>query len=293
MNRQFTIGCLLLLTALARGDLFALQSQRPIAAPATTDLRPVVLAAFQATHDGWSADELILRTGLNDAFITECQNALPDVDAVTFNWTLLNMRKAGQLKIPTTRSNRESVSEFTPVAEIAARLVQDRRQVSTDRMMADPELRAEFDREVREIDPTLDLYRVRKAAFLLRKQRRLKPELISRIADWGREITTLPLEQLRHDRNRLPEQPGIYIFRDATGYLYIGQSENLRKRLDEHLAESSNFSLAQYLAARNHDQITLEIHAFAADSRAKETMIRRAYESELIASRKPKFNIQP
>jgi predicted GIY-YIG superfamily endonuclease len=75
--------------------------------------------------------------------------------------------------------------------------------------------------------------------------------------------------------------------------LYIGQSENLRERLKSHLIESHSFSLAKYLHQKGADKISIEIHSFAPDSRAKETMIRRAYESELIASRKPRFNIQP
>ena len=236
---------------------------------------------------------MVLNSELNEAFIAECQKTLPEIDPATFNWTLLNMRKAGQLNVPTTKTNRESVEEFAPAAEIAARLVLDRHQVSTDRMMADPKLRAEFDREVHSIDKDLDLYRLRKAAFQLRKQRQLKPELITRIADWGREIETFSLAQVKQNGQLIPEKPGIYIFRDPSGYLYIGQSDNLRTRLQEHLKASSNFSLAKYLFDQSHDRITLEIHSFAPDSQARQTMVRRAYESELIASRKPRFNIQP
>jgi hypothetical protein len=37
----------------------------------------------------------------------------------------------------------------------------------------------------------------------------------------------------------------------------------------------------------------VEVHAFPVDSRANEVVIRRAYESELIRSRRPRFNILP
>lgn len=257
------------------------------------DIRAVVKDAFAQTHQGWSSDEVVLQDDLNQAFIKRCLTDLPDADPAELNWRLLNMRKAGLLDVPTTRSNRKSVTPWKPIAEIVARVLIDKHKVSIDKIMTSPKLRQEFDSGVQGIDADADLYSVRKAAFGLRKQRRLKPELIARIADWGREITTLPLQAVRDDGDTVPELPGIYIFRDQTGYLYIGQSENLRSRLKEHLDQSSNFSLAKYLSDQQHDNVTIELHTFAGDSRAKETMVRRAYESELIASRKPKFNIQP
>ena len=257
------------------------------------DIRAVVKDAFAQTHQGWSSDEVVLQDDLNQAFIKRCLTDLPDADPAELNWRLLNMRKAGLLDVPTTRSNRKSVAPWKPIAEIVARVLIDKHKVSIDKIMTSPKLRQEFDSGVQGIDADADLCSVRKAAFGLRKQRRLKPELIARIADWGREITTLPLQAVRDDGDTVPELPGIYIFRDQTGYLYIGQSENLRSRLKEHLDQSSNFSLAKYLSDQQHDNVTIELHAFAGDSRAKETMVRRAYESELIASRKPKFNIQP
>ena len=259
----------------------------------STKFRAAIKSAFEKTHQGWSADEVVLQDDLNREFIAQCLAELPGSDSAELNWRLLNMRKAGLLKVPTTRSNRKSITRWKPIAEIVARVMTDKHKVSVDRIMTTPTLRKEFESGVLEIVADADLYGVRKAAFGLRKQRRLKPELIARIADWGREISTLPLESVRANGNIVPQSPGIYIFRDETGYLYIGQSENLRSRLKEHLDQSSNFSLAKYLSDQQHDNVTIELHAFAPDSRAKETMIRRAYESELIASRKPKFNIQP
>lgn len=289
--------------ALAFGSLLSVEptmaiqtSDRPQTTTQKTDrirIRQVVAAAFEATHDGWSSDEVILNTSLNDLFIAQCHRALPESAPAMLNWTLLNMRKAGLLKIKTTKRAKKTAKDVGQIAEIAARLVHDRHKISTDRMMADPKFRAEFDREVRSIDAGLNLYDVRKSAFQLRKQRRLRPELIARIADWGREIKSFPLSTVRKTPDIVPSRPGIYIFRDATGYLYIGQSVDLRKRLKEHLDASSNFSLSKYLSDLGNDNITIEVHAFASDSRARETMIRRAYESELIASRKPRFNIQP
>ena len=157
--------------------------------------------------------------------------------------------------------------------------------------MTDPALRSQFDAIVVKLNPKADLYLTRKAAFQLRKTRRLRPELISRLADWGRKVQMHVIDDLRKSVGVVEPHPGIYIFRDQTGYLYIGQTENLRKRMAEHLAESHNASLAKYL--KSAQAATVELHSFDPKSRAKEVRVRRAYESELIRSRKPRFNVLP
>ncbi len=264
-----------------------------VLAQQATGIHTVIDDAFTATHDGWSVDEVILNDDLNAAFLKRRRKQLPEIDSVEINWHLLNMRKAGKLKFKTTRSGARPSQEHTSVAEMVARSLIDQHGVTIDRIMADPNLRSQFDDRTIAMGKNLDAYLVRKAAFGLRKKRRLRPELIARIADWGRTIEEFPLKSVAEDPDVIPHQPGIYIFRDISGYLYIGQSVNLHQRLKEHLDQSSNFSLSKYLSAQTRENVTLEIHAFPVDSRASETMVRRAYESELIASRKPKFNIQP
>jgi predicted GIY-YIG superfamily endonuclease len=273
--------------------LLTAASSCTIAQETSTDTKAVIGNAFMKTHDGWSVDEVILNDDLNRAFLEKCHDKLPEVPPTKLNWRLLNMRKAGTLKTTTTRSGARPSREHVAVAEMVARSMIDQHAVTIDRIMSDPKLRVQFDSKTNEISKDLDTYLVRKAAFGLRKKRRLRPELIARIADWGRVVKEFPLKSVEENPGIIPHQPGIYIFRDTGGYLYIGQSVDLHERLKEHLDQSSNFSLSKYLTEQAHQNVTLEIHAFPVDSRAKETMIRRAYESELIASRKPKFNIQP
>lgn len=255
----------------------------------------IVVDAFAETHQGWSSDEVILQDKLNESFLASARGrmgtaGIAKTDAQV-NWKLLSLRKAGKLKIPTTQRARANSADVSHIAEMAMRTMLDRYSISSDHVMSDPEKRAEFDKSVREINSDVDVYDVRKAAFQLRKTRQLKPELIARIADWGREIKTYSIQQMKAKPEEVPAKPGIYIFRDKTGYLYIGQTEDLQKRLQEHLDESHNLSLASYL--KEHEELQVEIHAFDPKSRAREVRVRRAYESELIASRKPRFNVQP
>ena len=76
------------------------------------------------------------------------------------------MRKAGHLDVATTRSDRQSVTQWMPIAEIAARMMIDQHKVSIDRIMTSPTRRQEFDRAALAIDPDADLYSVRKAALV-------------------------------------------------------------------------------------------------------------------------------
>ena len=258
-------------------------------------LKDVVSAAFVETHQGFSSDEVILQSKLNKSFIDACQKQLPNTDAARFNWALINLRKAGKLPAITSRRNTNSTvsPEARHIGEICARVVMDRHGVSIDRVMTDPKLRQQFDTSAQKMSADVDLYQARKAAFRLRKTRKLKPELITRIADWGRKVTEYRADELAADTSVLPESPGIYLFRDVSGYLYIGEAINLRKRLAQHLDESDRKALGNYLAEQGSEGIIVEVHTFAKDARIKEIGVRRAYESELIRSREPRFNVRP
>jgi predicted GIY-YIG superfamily endonuclease len=281
-------------TALTAGTVHAQTPESKVADP--SQLKQVVQAAFAAAHDGYSADEVLLDDKLQAAFQSQCRERLPGAEPERCNWTLLNLRKAGGLEIKATKSREVAEGELETlrhVAEIAARAVQDQHRTSIDRVMASPEWKADFDAAAEKISPEVDAYLIRRAAFQLRKTRQLQPELITRLADWGREVRTYSVEELRANPDLAPDQPGIYLFRDASGYLYIGEAADLKKRLGQHLDQSDRQSLANYLKELKSDSVTIELHTFAPDSRIKELSVRRAYESELIRSRNPRFNIRP
>lgn len=257
-------------------------------------VKDVVRLAYLKVYDGWSTDEVLLQTKLNDQFLAECRRRMPEIPGFDFNWTLLNLRKAGGLRdISATKRRRDNSDAYLHAAEIAARFLEDHYSVNTDRVMCDPKLRAEYDREARKVAPDVEPYLLRKASLTLRKSRRLQPELVLRVADWKKDIIAIPAADAEKDADRVPQQPGVYIFRDATGYLYIGESSNLHDRVKQHLDRSDRQSLASYLEMNGVEGVTLELHAFEKDSPARLKPMRRAYESELIRSRKPRFNLAP
>jgi excinuclease UvrABC nuclease subunit len=137
------------------------------------------------------------------------------------------------------------------------------------------------------------VYQLRKAALGLRKARKLQPELIKRVANWKTEVLEYDAESLASELDLIPRKPGIYIFRDATGYLYIGEAGNLRLRVAQHLDHSDRRALAHYFWEAGLSGIVVELHAFDPKSEGGSTPARRAYESDLIAKRAPRFNLRP
>ena len=280
------------------GSICAFQ---PVAADErTTDLTAeLVRNAFIASSDGYSSDELLVRDSLRQSFLNQIAEGLGQpVDAATERQALLKLlglRKAGKLKHPATRRAPPAEEIDFVVAEIASRAVMDRHRVTTDTILADPKLRDELQLESEKVASDVDAYAIRKAVLSLRKRRQLKPELVLKAVDWPRVVRSMRLKELQAEleAKRIPRSPGIYLFRDATGYLYIGEADNLAVRLEQHTSDSDRKSLAAYLTETNSDEITVELHIFPSDSPAKKVAARRAYESELIRSRTPKFNVRP
>jgi GIY-YIG catalytic domain len=258
-----------------------------------------IVAAFAKSHDGFSTDELLIRDDLREKFLTELTTAqgierTPELERTAL-LKLLQLRKAGKLSLPSTRRGKPVDEGIQPIAEIAARVVTDRYRVTTDTMLADLVLRQELQHEAELIVAGIDAYAVRKSVLGLRKKRSLRPELVLQVANWDRRIETFSLPELKEklSKDELPTEPGVYLFRNSEGYLYIGEAADLAARLREHTTVSDRQSLAEYLASTTADDVTVELHIFPGDSPASQVTIRRAYESELIRSREPKFNVRP
>jgi len=258
------------------------------------ELLRVVEEAFLAAHDGHSTDDVLICDRLNKRFLELCTRQLPDVAPVEFNRALLNLRKTSRLGSVAKRSIRVRCDDYLHAAEIAARHMQDKYAVSLDRVLCDPDHLAEFDRTAQGITPGVDGYVVRKAALRLRKTRKLRPELVPRLTgSWGRRVASFAADELSATPGIVPDAPGVYIFLDTSGYLYIGEAGNLRLRIRKHLDHSDSKSLARYFWENGYRGMQVEIHAFDPDSDGRLVRYRRAYESDLINSRSPRFNVRP
>jgi hypothetical protein len=119
----------------------------------------------------------------------------------------------------------------------------------------------------------------------LRKAKRLKPELLSRVAP-AEKVSLGLVSEL--DVISISSKQGLYVFYDPESRqtLYVGEAANLRKRLEKHLDHSDNKSLAHWFWEHGFEKLYLELHLLPD---AAPTRVRRALESELIASRHHRF----
>jgi predicted GIY-YIG superfamily endonuclease len=257
------------------------------------EISRVAAEAFRKTHSGRSVDDVIIDDEVNETFLRECASILSDVEPLDFNWALMNLRKTGQLSGVTTRRIQLDHTDYLHAAEIAARLVEDQFEITIDRIFCSPENRQAFDEIAISIAKEISTYRLRKAALGLRKKRRLRPELIKRITDWDRRISSHRATELYANKTLIPTNPGVYIFRDTSGYLYVGEAVSLRPRVWKHLDHSDRKTLCRYLFDRGINDLSVDLHEFDANSNGRLASHRRAYESNLIASRNPRFNQRP
>lgn len=251
-----------------------------------------VKSAFLNVHAGRSTDDLIIDNEMNQIFLAEAKARGAMGSDFEINWCLFTIRKSANLGPVVTARSRYDHDAYLHAAEIAARHVEDTHSTTVDRILCDPMLRSEFDQMATKLAPGISEYLLRKAALKLRKGRQLQPELTKRVANWNMQVKQYQASDLENDTRLIPLQPGIYLFFDQSGYLYIGETGNLRKRVSKHLDHSDQKSLARYLWKQGLKGLSVELHAFDAKSDGRLSKPRRAYEADLIRSRKPRFNIK-
>src|SRR5690606_36265563 len=105
-------------------------------------------------------------------------------------------------------------------------------------------------------------------------------------------VTSAMAVDIIADPTVVPDGPGIYLFRDQSGVLYLGEASRLRRRVLTHLDHSDRKSLARYLWDNDIQDIEIELHSFASPGPCDKLDVRRDYEAELIKSRNPRFNLQ-
>jgi site-specific DNA-methyltransferase (adenine-specific) len=249
-------------------------------------MRAIVREAFLAMRGDLSPDAVVADPYLNERFLQECKTRKLLESAVKLNVTLLNLRRASDLKgLKSRRVVVPNQEDFRFASEVAARFLERRDKISLDQILCDPVRAAEFDNIAAGIAPGFTAFQYRWAAFGLRKLKRLRPELLSKVVA-AEAVVICKVADL--DPELIPTRPGLYIFLQSKEALYVGECENLRKRLGKHLDHSDNKGLAHWLWQHGTTDLHVEYHVLPIDT---STRIRKALEAELIISRKPIFNI--
>jgi excinuclease ABC subunit C len=100
-------------------------------------------------------------------------------------------------------------------------------------------------------------------------------------------IDTPPAEtrdqRLREQRRGLPDQPGVYLFRDARGrVIYVGKAKSIRKRVASHFSNPAMYGTVALTEGIDH------IEALVVVTEAEALLT----EQNFIKQYKPKFNIR-
>ena len=247
-----------------------------------------IVAAFFSICDGYSPDRVVADPNLNLAFINCCKELGIDSEPAICNRTLLNARKAGFLK--GTKCNKRTTFpnavDYRYASEIAIRHLERKYDVTLDDIICTPSMAKEFDQIAANICPGYTTLEYRWAALNLRKSSNLKPELLSHVVR-PTGVSFGNVEKL--DFTALPMAQGLYIFYGAKQTLYVGEAQLLRRRIEKHLDHSDNRELARWFWENGFTDVHLELQQLPIDTTTK---IRRALESELIASRHPVFNVR-
>jgi hypothetical protein len=248
-------------------------------------MKQEVRKAYLAIRGNASTDVVIADADMNKNFIAECRSRGLSDSAVVLNLCLYNLRKSGGLQgIRSKRTAVEDQEDYRFGSEIAIRFLERRDQVNLDQILCDPARAREFDGVAATIAPGFSSFHYRWAALNLRKQRKLRPELLGKVVAAERVVTSSVGDL---DIALLPPSQGLYLFIEPTRVLYVGECQSLRHRIAKHLDHSDNKGLAHWLWQHGATDLHIEYHVLPA---ATLTRVRKALEAELIRSRNPIFN---
>jgi Uri superfamily endonuclease len=249
-------------------------------------MKDVVREAFLSVRNGQSPDVVIAEPELNARFLDACRAQNPATPALLLNLCLLRLRKTGDLSgIQSQRVSVPNQDDYRFASEIAVRFLERRDQVSLDHILCDPTRATQFDEAASRLAPGFSSFQYRWAALNLRKRRRLRPEILATVVP-PEQVVSCKVAEL--DADRIPTRSGLYLFIQPGSVLYVGECQNLRKRIRKHLDHSDNKGLAHWLWEHGAGELHLEYHILPPKT---PTRIRKALEAELIRSRDPVFNI--
>src|SRR6201990_328413 len=96
-------------------------------------------------------------------------------------------------------------------------------------------------------------------------------------------IDAPPAERLREQRRALPDQPGVYVFRDRRGrVIYVGKAKSIRKRVASHFSNPTVYGTTALTEEIDH----IEPLVVVTEAEALLT------EQNFIKQYKPRFNIR-
>jgi DNA modification methylase len=222
-----------------RGNIAQVTVSKVVAkTPRSSELDQGVIEAFRGIRNGFPVDRVIADPDLNEQFVSKCMRlGLPGKE---FDWNhrLMNLRKARQFKgwarsKPTTFEFEEKeFDRYRFACEIAIQYFEQEGKVTLDNILCDPKLARGFDRYVLAMLPDEpSSLKIRWFSLRIRK----KANYISRSSA---SLDTMIVKAKGTENpfdlklSKVPPEPGLYWLSGNRKHLYVGETENLRERLE-------------------------------------------------------------
>ena len=205
-----------------------------------------LIQAFAEIREGFSADRVIADPQLDRRFLRRCRELGLTGTDYELNWALLNARKNGLMSdLPKTkRFTLRETDEFEYASELAVRHLQLMRHVSLDQIICDPDLALEFDEYAKRLAPGFTPLEYRWVALGLRKAGRLQNQKAAELGSPElRVVSSVP----RLKVSSLPRTEGLYMFASGADPVFLGQTDNLRHRIERHMDVSNSCGLPDWL----------------------------------------------
>ncbi len=250
-----------------------------------------VAQAYLETREGMSTDRVIADPELDATFLHRCRELGLSGTDYELNWTLMGARKNSYLKdMPKTKNyTPRRIDEFEFASEMALahlgrKLANEFPEgLSLDRVICDPLLAREFDKLAAELSPNFSPLEYRWAALGVRKA-------AGRYAKKAEVADLVSFERLGNTKSvrasQIPNEPGIYIFRNDHNSLFIGETENLRGRVERHFESSGNAGIPDWIYGGKRLPLDLGIVAMS----AKTKVLRKISELRAISEFNPTLN---
>ena len=199
-----------------------------------------IMEAFFSTRQGFPVDRVIADPELNEEFVGICGRLGLPGRAFDWNQRLMNLRKAGHLKgIPHSLRTTFPLEDrqfyrYKFACEIAIQTFEQAGKTTLDQVLCDPEMARDFDQYVRKMLPDPDqptslmirwfALRIRKAAHQISQASAKLGSVI--------EISRDRENPFSLNCSKVPESPGLYWLHDKSNHLYVGETDNLRERME-------------------------------------------------------------
>jgi len=203
-----------------------------------------IVDAYKTTCKGYSTDFILCDPELNERFVAACKkNSLPG-NASAWNRLLLRIRKAGKLPKGERSRKRLSASEmdrYSAASEVALQLLSLDYGLTLDDIFCSPAAAAEFDQMAEQFagEHKAPVFDYRWAAMAVRKRaKRSRSSAMEHLQDWniGQLPRAMPIDQCASSKH---EHAGVYVVVDHGGPLYVGETLNIRSRVEQILNTES------------------------------------------------------